>query len=101
MVKQQFRNKAQSLLQPRQYGYDGCDSDASEKDATEIELEKLVFGDESGFREGIRSHKQHSSELVFEENDDSEGGTHLSEGEGVPGHDEGLEGVDDADVGIG
>ncbi|KAI9769045.1 MAG: hypothetical protein M1839_003808 [Geoglossum umbratile] len=98
MNKQQSRNKAQSLLQPRQHGYDEYDSDASEKDATEIELEKLVFGDESGFREGIRSHKQYSSELVFEENDDSEGGTHVSEGEGVPGHDEGLEDVDDADL---
>jgi U3 small nucleolar RNA-associated protein 18 len=67
-----------------------------EKDATEIELEKLVFGDESGFREGVRSHKL---ECTLEENYPSEDGFPVSEGEREPGDDEGLEGVDDADVG--
>ena len=90
----------QSLQQARQHGHDEDSDHVSEKDATEIELEKLVFGDESGFREGIRSHKRHSSELTLEENDSSEGEPHDSEDEGALGHDEGLEGLDDTDVGI-
>jgi hypothetical protein len=100
MANQRLRSKAQSLLQPEQYGYDESSDHVSEKDATEIELEKLVFGDESGFRAGIELHQRHSSELVFEASDSTESGPHGSEGEGAPGQDRGLEDLDDADVGI-
>ncbi|KAI9767451.1 MAG: hypothetical protein M1840_005680 [Geoglossum simile] len=98
MADQRSRSKAQSLLQPRQYGYDESSDHVSEKDATEIELEKLVFGDESGFREGIGSHKRHSPELIFGGDDSSKSESRGSEGEGAPGHDEGLEDLDDADL---
>ena len=33
------------------------DEDPIEKDKTEIELEKLVFGDDSGFHEGLKSYE--------------------------------------------
>ena len=32
-------------------------ADPTEKDATELELEKLLFGDETGFREGLKSYR--------------------------------------------
>ena len=35
--------------------FDGAD--LIEKDATELELEKLLFGDETGFREGLKSYR--------------------------------------------
>ena len=36
------------------------DTDVMEKDETELELEKLVFGDNEGFREGLKSFRQDS-----------------------------------------
>ena len=100
MARQRSRIKAQLPLQPEERNHDGSGDDASEKDATETELEKLVFGDKSGFREGIRSHKRYSSELTFEDNDNPEDEPYASEDERASGDDKGLEGVDDADVGI-
>ena len=35
----------------------------TEKDRTEIELERLVFGDNSGFHEGLKSHKDGSADF--------------------------------------
>ena len=44
--------------------FEGPDSDAPmEKDATEVELEKLVFGDNSAFHEGLKSYKDASNEF--------------------------------------
>lgn len=60
------------------------DSEA-EKDEAEAELERLVFGDEAGFREGLR-------DLGSEDEDRDE-----DAGEGAVRT--GLEGLDDADVG--
>ena len=56
-----------------------------EKDEAEEELERLVFGDEAGFREGLR-------DLGSEDEDQDE-----DAGEGAVRT--GLEGLDDADVG--
>lgn len=45
-------------------GFERLDCDEPmEKDATEIELEKLVFGDDSGFHEGLKSYKESSTHL--------------------------------------
>lgn len=65
---------------------DGQDSDASEleKDATEEELEHLVFGDSAGFREGLRDYG-----LDQEEEDVEEGANNNTD----------LAGLDDAAVG--
>ena len=63
-----------------------------EKDETEVELEKLVFGDDSGFLEGLKSYRQELAGPGFEQLEGSEDGNH-----GV-GEDEGLEGIADADV---
>lgn len=86
-----------SLLQPHDSdsSFNGFDSDdSSEKDKTELELEKLVFGDEAGFQEGISTYerKYHTAEhdLVV-------GGENSDEYQ-VEQDQEGLEGVDDADV---
>jgi hypothetical protein len=97
MTRQASGNRAH---QPSQHNHDDGDSDFAEKDATEIELERLVFGDESGFREGLKSHRRYSSEPIPEENDHLEGDPHGSKGEREARDSEGLEGVDDADVGI-
>ena len=53
-----------------------------EKDETEAELERLVFGDSAAFREGLK-------DFALEEQD-------LEEDEEQPS---GFEGLDDADVG--
>lgn len=55
-----------------------------EKDETEQELERLVFGDSAGFRDGLREGSDEEAEDDGEEED-----------EGVTG----LEGLDDAQVG--
>ena len=72
--------------------FDGLNSDEPmEKDGTEIELEKLVFGDESGFHEGLQSYKDandHIRDLVEGDQQQAQGG--LEEGT--------LKDLDDADV---
>ena len=70
------------------------DSEASsEKDQTELELEKLVFGDEAGFQEGLGAYTRKSHIFDQEEIEGVQrGDDQLQE----PG--EGVEGVDDADV---
>lgn len=55
-----------------------------EKDAAEEELERLVFGDSEGFREGLKDFNL----------DDEEAG----EGEDESASEDGLAGMDDADV---
>jgi U3 small nucleolar RNA-associated protein 18 len=55
-----------------------------EKDEAEEELERLVFGDSEGFREGLRDFKLDDDD-VGEDGDESDA-------------QDGLEGMDDADV---
>ena len=57
------------------------------KDATEEELEKLVFGDSIGFREGVKSFTLEANRLGRE-----------SDGEEVSEEGSALEDVTDADV---
>ena len=67
--------------------------DAVEKDDTELELEKLVFGDNAGFQEGLKSYGQRDIDL------DSSGAEDESKAGGqAVGAEEELEAVDDADV---
>jgi len=54
-----------------------------EKDGAEEELERLVFGDSEGFREGLKGFKLNDEEDNEGEDSDAQGG---------------LEGLDDADV---
>ena len=72
--------------------FEGFDSDEPMgKDGTEIELEKLVFGDKAGFHEGLKSYKNPSTDLRdFVDGDQLQGQDGLDEGT--------LEGLDDADV---
>lgn len=72
--------------------FEGFDSDEPmEKDGTEIELEKLVFGDKSGFLEGLKAHKDASNVLRGLVND--------GRGQAQDGLEEGdLGRLDDADV---
>ncbi len=63
-----------------------------QKDETEIELERLVFGDELGFLNGLKSIQDDTAPaLVGEAEPQAEGAENEETGEG-------LEGVDDADV---
>lgn len=57
------------------------DDEENEKDETEVELERLIFGDSAGFRDRLKG----SALAVREEEEDNE----------QPG----LDGLDDADVG--
>lgn len=57
-----------------------------QKDETEEELERLVFGDSAGFREGLRDVSSDEAEEIEDEDQDQDGTT-------------GLEGLDDAQVG--
>lgn len=56
------------------------EDDESKKDDAEMELERLIFGDSAGFRDGLKG-----SALAAQEDEDEDGA--------------GLDGLDDADVG--
>jgi len=85
-----------AALQPTQIMRDdnleGFDSDPMEKDATELELEKLVFGNEKGFHDDLKVHKKNClaqySNVAEEPREKS----------GLEVEDEGLEGLDDSAV---
>jgi len=67
----------------------------TDKDDTELELEKLVFGDDAGFHNALRTFEDgavaSNSTLPYS-------GDEEEEGDQAPGEAEGLEGVNDADV---
>ena len=46
------------------------DADPIEKDATELELEKLLFGDETGFREGLKSYRDDDENIGILQSED-------------------------------
>lgn len=80
------RDSVQQPTPPTQDEAEDADSDVEivldgemERDEAELELERAVFGDSAGFREGLREVEQDQEETE----------------EGVTG----LEGLDDADVG--
>jgi hypothetical protein len=73
---------------------DASSPDPMEKDEAEEELERLVFGNESGFRDALKSRKPVNRELALLEDNEAEDGETQSDGE------EGLGDVDDADVGF-
>ena len=72
--------------------FEGLDSDEPMgKDGTELVLEKLVFGDECGFHEGLKSYKNSKTDFRdLVDGDQQNGQDGLEEGT--------LEGHDDADV---
>lgn len=92
-------HNSEQQTRPTQHDLDGDQSDANgndpmEKDEVEEELERLVFGDEDGFRRNLQLQTQHGFEGASE--GEEEQGPEILDGNESP--DEGLEGVDDADV---
>jgi hypothetical protein len=78
----------------------GHESDGSvAKDSTEEELEKLVFGDDVGFHECLEAHRRQSSGALEKLSKLGDEGHTDRDGNEVE-DEEGLEGIDDADVGI-
>ena len=73
---------------------EGLDSDdPMEKDETEVELEKLVFGDDAGFHEGLKSYNENAFPTKLKSNaEDQRNAAQVSDEE------QALQGVDDADV---
>ena len=72
--------------------FPGLDSDQSMgRDETEVELEKLVFGDDSGFHEGLKSYREANTD--FRRPVDGE---RQRARDGL--ENENLENLDDADV---
>ena len=69
--------------------FEGFESDSLEKDEQEIELEKVLFGDDKGFHDGLTLHKKNTPPLP------TNGDVHEDE---EKLDDRGLEGLDDADV---
>ena len=67
-----------------------------ERDKVELELEKLVFGDEVGFREGLKSYRHGYEPSISSENSENDQQEPSSE---KAGELEDIEVVDDADVG--
>ncbi len=94
--------KTQIIEQSARSTRDDLDSDGSdfksndpmEKDEVEEELEKLVFGDDDGFKRELKLEKYSSLEELSEE-DHEQQREELDEDGNI---DEGLEGVDDTDV---
>lgn len=68
--------------------------DLTEKDATELELERRVFGDEAGFYEALRLHKdaEHVGDQILT-------GASGYEDQNAEDREGSLRGVNDADVG--
>ena len=64
-----------------------------EKDDTELELEKVVFGDDIGFHEALKSHSQ----AIAAPSQPATVQSQQEEKHGI--EEEGLEDIDDADVG--
>ena len=91
-LRKPFQRPISPMLDNMVDDFDGLDSDEPmEKDGTEIELEKLVFGDESGFHEGLKSYKDasdHLRDLVDGDQQQAQDGLE----EGI------LKDLDDADV---
>lgn len=73
------------------------DDDSLEKDETEERLENLIFGDDSGFHEALKSHGHGQTDLVRRKSSDAEGG---SDSQGELRDNSALEGLEDADVGV-
>lgn len=103
MARAQFQKSRSRLDKPQEplevnpddlsETFDGYSSaESREKDATELELEKLVFGDELGFYNGLKSPNHVNIP----------GATGKAEKKGeddeYEGIEDGLEDVDDADV---
>ncbi len=74
----------------------GPNDDPNEKDDTELELEKLLFGDDKGFQEGIQEHSKGDDE--DEDLEPSKDDT-FALNEAESGAEDGIQDVDDADVG--
>ncbi|SLM37707.1 hypothetical protein LPUS_07641 [Lasallia pustulata] len=72
---------------------DGSVADLMEKDDTEKELERLVFGDQAGFYEALKSHGRRDDELQLARRRSGEG-----EEDGLSGEEDGLDALDDADL---
>ncbi|KAF6223176.1 hypothetical protein HO173_013223 [Letharia columbiana] len=72
--------------------FEGLDSDEPmEKDEVEMKLEKMVFGDKAGFHEGLKSHRDASTDLRdLVDGDRQQAQDGLGEGN--------LEGLDDTDL---
>jgi hypothetical protein len=86
------RKQEETVRQPTPPAYEGSEEGSDvdfvteaelEKDEAEEELERLVFGDSEGFREGLRDFKLDDDEVEEDGNDSDASG---------------LEGMDDADV---
>ncbi|KAI9789055.1 MAG: hypothetical protein M1816_006410 [Peltula sp. TS41687] len=77
----------------------GPDRVAVEEDATEAELEKLVFGNDAGFRAGIKSHVRETSQHPYgsDDDDDEDGLEGADGGKGEEGG-EALGGLDDSEL---
>ena len=78
-----------STLEWQEANHDGDVS--MEKDETEDELEKLVFGDDVGFQEGLKLHGQSSDVLKTKSKDPGRRKSNKDT-------EEDIEGVDDSDV---
>ena len=72
---------------------DHGNNNSMEKDDTELELEKLVFGDNDGFRENLRRQKLDTDVL-------GHSGVEEDEESNAESSQEGFADVKDADVGI-
>ena len=69
------------------------EGETMEKDETELELEKLVFGDDAGFREGLKLYRNDTVDSIEDGSEDDvvdNSAGKVEEGD--------LDAVDDADV---
>lgn len=73
---------------------DDDDVEPNEKDDVEIELEQLVFGNRSGFQQGLISHQDNTNFQIFQDFKKTEQDDHITEEQNEAIHD-----VEDADVG--
>lgn len=90
LIKRKVR-PTKTLARPEFEDGDHMTKVAPEKDETEEKLERLLFGDDAGFHEALKSHRTPGAmDLVLRDDSDEEEGEGEDEG--------GLDDVSDADV---
>lgn len=81
---------------------DGGEADEEvvrEKDEMEKKLERMLFGDDEGFQDALKSQQDRGLMALGAISDEESAGESGEEGEDEDGEEKGLEDVDDADVG--
>lgn len=93
-ISRQFHDKEEDDVSQDQDHNESSDEDVPEPDETEKKLEKLLFGDDEGFHEALKSHRsRQTTDIDMMSGDEGAGGDDKSAED-----DQDMDGIADADV---